>query len=218
MLKGKLQEGDIFFVKRKDKYFFGKILLDVSERILKLEPQNLGLKFYSGCCLTAVYKGIYDKPELGTEELIIPSSFIFKKFFYSKKYKVEWNFYKNEPIDYRRLDFPEALQSVHEKGICFSKGELQLVTNITEEQYENEYKIIKGIKGSFESLIDIASHYQEREDLMDVISKKQLEWSDFRFAPKKRKEVYKQIGEDMNQSYYEMALKHSFDLGKFYEK
>ena len=85
MLKGKLQEGDIFFVKRKDKYFFGKILLDVSERILKLEPQNLGLKFYSGCCLTAVYKGIYDKPELGTEELIIPSSFIFKKFFYSKK-------------------------------------------------------------------------------------------------------------------------------------
>ncbi|WKX76185.1 hypothetical protein [Zobellia laminariae] len=216
-MKKKLEEGDIFYVERNGHYFFGKILLDVSERILKIEPENLGFKFFSGCCLAAVYKGIYKSPELVSNEIIIPNTFIFKKYFYSKKYKVDWTFYKHETIDYRDLDFPEGLQSVHHKGICLSKGELELRTNLTAEQFDNEYKIVKGIKGSFNSLIDYACHYQKREDLMDVISKNYLEWSDLRFAPEKRKEVYQQIGEDMNQSYYEMALKHGYDLGRFYQ-
>ena len=52
---------------------------------------------------------------------------------------------------------------------------------------------------------------------MEVESKRYLEWSDLRFAPEKREEIYKQIGEDMNQSYYELALKHGHDLGRFYQ-
>ena len=39
---------------------------------------------------------------------------------------------------------------------------------------------------------------------------------DFRFYPEYRKEVYGIIGEDPNQSYYELALKHGFDLARFY--
>ncbi|QLG46840.1 sugar transporter [Costertonia aggregata] len=217
MSKKKLEEGDIFYAHQNGKYFFGKILLDVSKRILLKEPQNLGLKFFSGCCLAQVYSGIYDTPNLENKEVIIPSTFIFTKYFYSKKYKVDWTHYDHEPIDYKELDFPEALQSVHQKGICFVKGELELKTKITSEQFDNEYKIMKGIKGSFNSLIDYACYYQDRKDLMEVESKRYLDWSDFRFSPKKRQEIYRQIGEDMNQSYYEMALKHSHDLGRFYQ-
>jgi len=217
MSKRKLEEGDIFYVERREKYIFGKILLDVSDRILKNEKQNSGLQSYDGCYLTAVYKGIYDTPILETSELIIPSAFILKKHFYSKKYKVDWVYYDNQVIDYHKLDFPENLLSIHEKGICFRKGELEIKTNFTREEYENEYKILGSIEGSFESLIDIACYYQNRKNLMEINRVVFLDSSDFRFAPEKRKEVYKQIGEDINQSYYEMALKHSFDLGRFYK-
>ena len=83
MDKKRLQEGDIFYVEQKGKYFFGKILLDVSDRILKIEKENISLKFFSGCYLVAVYDGIYDKPELTTRDLSIPSAFTFKKYFYN---------------------------------------------------------------------------------------------------------------------------------------
>ena len=108
----KLKEGDIFYVKVNGKYIFGKLLIDTKKRIFKLEPQHK-LKFYNGCYLVEVYKGIYDKPELPTREIIYPSSFVFSSTFYpSRLYKttVEWTFYKNEPIDYRKIDFPEVLE------------------------------------------------------------------------------------------------------------
>ena len=109
-----------------------------------------------------------------------------------------------------------SLKSVHQKGICFIKGELELKTEITSAQFDNEYKIMPGIDGSFNALIDIACHYQQRDDLMSVKRIMFLESRDLRFSPDKRKEVYRQIGEDMYQSYYEMALKHGYDLGRFY--
>lgn len=217
MSKKKLGEGDIFYVERNGKYFFGKILLDVSERILSKEPQNLGFKFFSGCCLAAVYKGIYDKPELKSTETIIPGCFIYTKHFYSKKYKVDWTYYDHEPIDFKKLDFPEAFQNVHQKGICFIKGELEMKTDLTSQQFDNEFKVMKGIDGSFDALVDIACHYQGRPDLMEVERSLFLERRDLRFSPEKRALIYKQIGEDMNQNYYKMALKHGHDLGRFYE-
>ncbi len=217
MSKKKLEEGDIFYTHRNGKYFFGKILLDVSKRILNSEPQNLGMKFFSGCCLATVYKGIYDEPVLKDTDLIIPGAFIYTKYFYSKKYKVDWKYYDHGPIDYKKIDFPESLQSVHQKGICFVKGELELKTSLTSQQFDNDFKVLKGIDGSFDTLIDIACHYQGRKDLMDVERSVFLESRDLRFSPEKRKEVYKQIGEDMNESYYEIALKHGHDLGRFYQ-
>jgi hypothetical protein len=217
MKKNKLEEGDIFYVEDKGKYYFGKILLDVSDRILKQQEQHINFKFYSGCCLAAVYKGIYDEPELRTNEFIIPGAYIFNKYFYSKKYKVNWVYYNHEPIDYKKIDFPESLLGVQTDCISFRKGELELKTNLSREQYYNEYKVLGGIEGSFNALIDIASHYQNRDDLMNVERKVFLDSKDLRFAPEKRKVVYEQIGEDMNQSYYDMALKHGFDLGRFYK-
>ncbi len=216
MSKKRLQEGDIFYIERKGKYFFGKILLDISNRILNLENENV-LGTFSSCYMVCIYKGIYDNPELTTIEPIIPSAFAYKKYFYSKKYKIEWTFYDNEPIDYKKLDFPESLIRHGGKGIYFTKGELELKTNFTGEDYFNDYKILKSVIGTYDSLIDIACHYQNRDDLMEMKYAFYLETSDFRFAPKQRKEAYKQIGEVINQSYYEMALKHGLDLARFYK-
>jgi len=216
MSKKRLEEGDIFYIREKGKYFFGKILLDVNERILKQEPKN-ALWTFSGCYMVSVYRGIYDELKLTTNELVIPSAFITKKYFYSKKHKIEWSYYKHEPIEYKELEFPESLINGEGMITYFTKGELKLKTDLTYQQFDKEYCILKTNHRSYYSLIDIACHYQNREDLMDIKRAFYLERSDLRFAPEKRKEVYKQIGEDINQSYYEMALKHGLDFGRFYK-
>jgi hypothetical protein len=72
MADKRLTEGDIFYVQQGGKYFFGKILMDISQRILKKETVTT-LKFYDGCFLVSVYKGIYDEPNLTETEYIIPS-------------------------------------------------------------------------------------------------------------------------------------------------
>ena len=54
---------------------------------------------------------------------------------------------------------------------------------------------------------------EDQEDIMDNY----FIFSDIRSLPEKRKEIYEAIGEDPNQSYYELALKHGFDLARFYK-
>lgn len=216
MTKKKLQEGDIFYVPYKNEYFFGKILLDVSERILNKENVDVFSSF-TGCYLVAIYKGIYDKPILGSKEYIIPSAYTYKKEFYSRKDKVDWFFYKNEPIDYKILNFPESLIDVHRKGICFTTGELEIPTSLTSQDYDNQFRIRKSINLSFYTLLEYACFYQDKKDLMNFIPKILLDSSDFRFNSQKRELIYKNIIESPNQNYYELALKHGFDLGRFYK-
>jgi hypothetical protein len=219
MDKKRLTEGDIFYVQHSGKYFFGEILIDIPQRILKKQMVKT-LKFFDGCYLVGVYKGIYDEPNLPKTEYIIPSIYTFKKYFYSKNNKIDWHFYKNEPIDYKKdISFPESLQSVHGTGICFRCGELQIPTKITENEYENggEYEIMGTIYPGYYAVINFACHYGGRDDLMSFIPYCFLEKTDLRFSPDKRKRIYNQINEKENISYYEMALKHGFDLGRFYE-
>lgn len=221
--KKKLVEGDIFYIERNGKYIFGRILLDVNQRVLKKEPEHI-YKFYKGCYLVNIYKGIYDVPELETNELILLGQFTFKKPFYSKdKYKVNWFFYKHEPINYKILDFPETIRN-REIGIVMEKFDIQLDTKIKsfnemEEIFNDKHgkRFSGGIAGSYNGLVNSAVHFQGRDELMSFEQIIFQDRQDLRFAPEKRKEVYKQIGEEMNQSYYEMALKHGLDLGRFYK-
>jgi hypothetical protein len=215
-MKKKLEEGDIFYVLYKNKYFFAKILLDISNRILKKDNENK-LKSFGNCYLVAVYKGIYDTPLLNSDEFIINAIYVSSKYFYSKKEKINWEFYRHEDIDYTKIEFPESLIDIHEKGICFTKGELEIKTQLTTADYDNEFKIRGAVNLSYYSVIWYACHYQERNDLMDFIPYAYLEAQDFRFAPEKRVIVYQQINEDPNQTYYELSSKHGFNLGRFYE-
>ena len=220
----KLKEGDIFYVKVNEKYIFGRLLIDTKKRIFKLEPQHK-LKFYNGCYLVEVYKGIYDKPELPTREIIYPSSFVFSSTFYpSKLYKktVEWTFYKNEPIDYKEIDFPEVLEIGENGYLNLRKFDISLATKtlikdfwpkITEQKYTGCAFSI------FYQLVDESFLLQNRKDL--IMDKERTYFTfnnDLRFQIKDRENFYKQIGEDINISYYKLAMKHGYDIGRFYIK
>lgn len=215
-MANKLREGDIFYVQYQGKYFFGKMLMDIAER---MPVREIPMKTFHDCYLVGVYKGIYDKAILLETEFIIPSIFVEKKQFYLRNEdKTEWHFYKNEPINYKKdISFPENITIINSKDICFRCGEVQLPTKLTKKDWLGDFDIQRQVHFWYSSVLEYACHYQNRDDLIKYLPFAYLEKEDLRFTDKQRKEVYKQINEDMNISYYELALKHGLDLGRFYE-
>ena len=212
--KTKLKEGDIFYVYNDyyKRYFFGKILADIKNRLVKRANEGLlwPLDFFSDCYLVAVYKDIADTPVLKSREFIIPGSFIYKSSFNRKnKDGMEWVYYDHEDINYQELEFPEYIVSSNDK-ICLERGELSIPTSLTRTQYENEFNITGsktgGINYSNALLLQGLPAYKER-----------IDYSDLRLLPELRKKLYEMIGEDPDMPYYKLALKHGKDLARFYQ-
>lgn len=212
--KTKLKEGDIFYVHNDyyKRYFFGKILVDIKNRLVKRANEGLlwPLDFFSDCYLVAVYKDIADTPVLKSRDFIIPGSFIYKSSFNRKNEdSIKWVYYDHEDINYQELEFPEYLISSNDK-ICLERGELSIPTSLTRAQYENEFNITGsktgGINYSNALLLQGLSAY-----------KKNIDYSDLRLLPELRKKLYEMIGENPDTPYYELALKHGKDLARFYQ-
>ena len=213
--KIKLEEGDIFYVYNDyyKRYFFGKILVDIKNRLVKRVNEGLlwPLDFFSDCYLVAVYKDIADTPVLKSRKFIIPGSFIYKSSFNRKNEDgIKWVYYDHEDINYHELEFPEYIVSSNDK-ICLERGELSIPTGLTRTQYENEFNITGsktgGINYSNALLLQGLPAYKER-----------IDYSDLRLLPELRKKIYEMIGEDPDTPYYELALKHGKDLARFYQE
>ena len=212
--KTKLKEGDIFYVYNDyyKRYFFGKILVDIKNRLVKRANEGLlwPLDFFSDCYLVAVYKDIADTPVLKSREFIIPGSFIYKSSFNRKNEDgIKWVYYDHEDINYHELEFPEYIISSNDK-ICLQRGELSIPTGLTRAQYESEFNITGsktgGINYSNALLLQGLPAYKER-----------IDYSDLRLLPELRKKIYEMIGEAPDTPYYELALKHGKDLARFYQ-
>jgi hypothetical protein len=223
----RLREGDIFYVNLNENYIFGKILVDINNRILKLEPKHK-YKFYSGCYLVEIYKGICNEPKLTTNEIIVPGQFILRAAFYSKYVKQsDWNFYKNEPIDYKKLDFPEFLETGENGFIDFRKFDVTISTKTLFKDFPQmptgkepshlNQRYTGYMNFTVSQIIDIAVHMQGRDDLLQTEGTYFLIPNELRLSLDDRKRFYHEINEDINISYYELSLKHGFDLGRFYE-
>ena len=212
--KTKLKEGDIFYVYNDyyKKFFFGKILVDIKNRLVKQANEGLlwPLDFFSDCYLVAVYKDIADTPVLKSRKFIIPGSFIYKSSFNRKNEDgIKWVYYYHEDINYKELEFPEYIVSSNDK-ICLERGELSIPTGLTRAQYENEFNITGSKTGGI--------NYSNALLLQGLPAyKKNIDYSDLRLLPKLRKKLYEMIGEDPDAPYYELALKHGKDLARFYQ-
>ena len=212
--KIKLKEGDIFYVYNDyyKKFFFGKILVDIKNRLVKRANEGLlwPLDFFSDCYLVAVYKDIADTPVLKSREFIIPGSFIYKSSFNRKNEDgIKWVYYYHEDINYKELEFPEYIVSSNDK-ICLERGELSIPTGLTRAQYENEFNITGSKTGGI--------NYSNALLLQGLPAyKKNIDYSDLRLLPELRKKLYEMIGEDPDMPYYELALKHGKDLARFYQ-
>jgi hypothetical protein len=217
--KKKLVEGDIFYVYVNGKYIFGKILVDIKSRILKKEPKH-EYWFYGKCFLVEIYKGLYDEPKLITPEVIMPSSFVYRNCFNGRTEKdVDWVYYDHQVIDYKKLDFPETLETGENGFLNFRKFDISIPTKTRYHDFWPDpfnQKYNNAINLSYYTLVDDALHLQDRDDLLVVKNRKEF-IKDLRLQIDDRISFYKQIKENIKTSYYEMALKHGFDLGRFYE-
>lgn len=214
------QVGDIFTIEfSPGNFVFGRILFDVKNQYLsKINHDNLPsqeknyFNFYGDSYLVEMYKGINDKPELLSEDILIPRAFSMVVTF--KEEKAEKVGFRE--VDFQEIGFPETLSPLNDI-ICLERGELVIKTSLTRKEYDEisvgtETVSIGSV--AFECAQLQGKKHLIPEDYQDIDD--HIKSADLYFHPEIRNKIYKQIGEDPNQSYYEMALKHGYDLARLY--
>jgi hypothetical protein len=213
----KLKAGDIFTFQLPTKeYMCGRIMLDVKQQCIRprlLKPDS-PLNFFNGSLLVEIYKSTFPEPTANHSEILIPGVFIGSNSLESG----EWSIIDHEDVDPKEVAFPESVVS---RGLDaqFVRGEIALDIDLQKEELEriNVY----GTKKPSGILGEICLYYLGRSDEINNprlrdIELRSLKDSDLRFTAY-RSEIYRLLGEDENQSYYEMSTRLGYDIGRFYQ-
>lgn len=212
----KIKIGDIVRVKLlNDKYMWVHVLFDVRwmlRKDRKIDPSNY-FYFYAPCYLINVYA------QISSNEVLDDETIFFKGIFIPRKQLADQTVVSNIPVDYRLIDFPETTGG-YDSEDWLAKGELALgIGKIPDAKIKEWGNRFNGSFGDVYSVADDVLYMQNRKVEMQRMNYPD-DWNhipkDFRFYPECREEVYRIIGEDPNQSYYELALKHGYDLARFY--
>jgi hypothetical protein len=225
MKKEKLNHGDVFYLELPNQvYVTGRVLFDVKKQYNKLvdyealpDSQRNYFKWYSGCQLVEMYKGIYksigqfntNQREVILSEVLIPGI--------DTRYGVELPYGKlgHVPVDYTQLEFPEYLNPSGDE-VFLSRGEVRLRTRISRQE-SDQLRLTSSV-GHPGALGDASLFLQGRPDLIDGHVRQSYFTDSLRHHSELRKRVYEEIGEDPTLPYYEFAKKHGFDLARFYDK
>jgi hypothetical protein len=218
-VKKKLNYGDIFYLEAaKGKYVFGRVLFNVDEQYVphsNEEESNTYLDSYYGCQLVEIYKGIYDSSDYNNKynEVLIPRAFVVN--IHSKSNKVAWGKVGYKEVDYTKVEFPEVIGRSN-NAIWLKRGELsfQLLNHdeITSEPF------IVAINYPT-NIVTSSLFLQGRKDLIKLlVLEKYMIPQDLYFYPEIRIKLYKEIGRDLNKSYYELSKEEGFDFSRFYNK
>jgi Immunity protein 26 len=220
MAKNKFKAGDIFSLQLPtEEYMTGRILLDVNRQCIRprLLTSDSPLGFHNGHILIEIYKQTFSRPNSSRSDILIPG-------IWTDPGMLErglWEIIDHETIDPSRVEFPESFIGSGPEIILFRRGELELPINMTRDEYDRlEILGTTHASGIIEEMICL--YYLDRKDdlrkyVPDLVDLElaSLKHSDIRFNDF-RSEAYLRLGEDENQSYFEMALKHGYDLRRFY--
>lgn len=211
----KINVGDIFAIKIEgtDLYYFGKVLFDVKKQYIKSKeiPDNY-FGWYGKCILIELYNSVSSKLEQSNFQIAVKSTFIPPKTLLDNDIIV----LRNESINPQNVTFPENFRGI-DGNIVFSCGELGLVTPY-DRAFADEVDMFPAL-GNMYWIKMAVFDYSGRRDLIEDEDKENIKddyFDDIRNVPSLRKKIYTDLGEDMNQTYYEFALKHGFDLARFY--
>ena len=213
-----LKCGDIFSVKLPNqKYISARIMLDVYKQCYennKVEELS-GLLVYKQCILVEVYSKLFDKPTAKQSKILIPGIF----FDNNSKYTEGWEVIGYEPINPLKVEFPETLINVGSQD-CLVRGEITLPLQRRKQRRHFPYglpQIFPTLKIP-KAIVNISLYYLNLKHLIITQYPEihNLADSDLRFS-EHRNLIYKILGEDENQSYYEISSKLGFDVTRFYE-
>ena len=175
----------------------------------EINPYNY-FYFYASCYLVNVYSQISFEEALNDETIFIKGIFI------PKKHLTKETIISNIPVNYRQIDFPETTGGYNSE-YWLMKGELAM-GKIPKEKINEWNDRFNGGFSDVYSVADTVLYMQNRKSEMQRIYFDDWDHipNDFRYYPEYREEVFQIIGENPNLNYYELALKHGFDLARFY--
>jgi Immunity protein 26/Double zinc ribbon len=212
----KFKTGDLFAIKISEgEYVNGRVLLDVKRQCIKprLVKPDSALGFFNGAILVETYRETFAEPTARLSEVLIPGTFVDTYALESGK----WQVLGNVGVEPTRVEFPEALVGSGYRS-QFLRGEVSLPLSLSGED-RDEINVLGTINPSG-MLGDTCLYYLGRKDeitkrWVNGVETASLAHSDLRFS-KYRSEVYRLLGEDEGQSYFEMAMRHGYDIRRFY--
>jgi hypothetical protein len=212
----RFKAGDIFsFQLPAGEYMTGRVMLDVKQQCVrpKLLESGSALGSYNGSVLTEIYRKTFLEPMAECSEILIPGIWT-DAISLTEGY---WQIIGHEEVDPTAVEFPESFIGHGARTILFRKGEIKLPIDMTNEEYEQLR--VRGATNASGFLGETCLYYLGRKDeindpeLVDV-ELRSLKHSDL--LNEFRSEAYHRLGEDENQSYFEMSLKHGHDIHRFY--
>jgi Immunity protein 26 len=214
----KFKAGDIFSLELPTgEYVTGRVLLDVKNQCIrpKLIPSDSPLGFFNGYVLTEIYRQTFSKPTAERSEVLIPGVWTDS----GSLKDGDWPIIGHEEVDPTKVEFPEAFILRGSRTILFLKGEIKVPIEMTYEEYEQ--LSIRNSKGTSGWLGETCLYYLGRKDEINDpnqldVELRSLKHSDLRFN-EFRSEAYRRLDEDENISYFEMSLKHGYDIRRFYK-
>ena len=207
--------GDLFSVPLPDgTSASARILLDVTAQCMlpKRVPRTSPLKPFEGTLLVEVYREPVTAAG-ATPAIAIPGVFIDPEPLTARG-KDRWSIAGHAAVDPARVAFPEAL-TYGDHRVRFVAGEIERTIQIDQQHLERFTT-----RPSFMNparFVAVCCYYLGRKHLLgEAAEQMTLRKSDLRFNDD-RDEIYRYMGEDPAQSYYEAAKAMGFDLARFYE-
>jgi hypothetical protein len=207
--------GDVFSLQLPDgTYTSGHIVLDVRKQCVRPKKidANSSLDFFDGTLLVDIYKHVADEPVFEPAERLIAGMFVMNRFLKSG----QWPIIDHVDVDPKAVEFPETLANVQGR-LCFQRGEVVLPFSRRSPSLDT-IEIFPTMHRPV-GVPMVCYYYLHREGLIEHIEKDQardLKIRDLRFT-EHRSEIYALLDNDEDQSYYEMSLKHGYDVTRFYE-
>ncbi len=209
----RFKHGDIFAIQlHNQQYLFGRVLLDVKKQCVKsklLDPRS-PLAFFGGAILVEMYREISVNRDCSGTDVLIPGIFVGPEGFKRDL----WAVVDYKEVDPIQVEFPEGLVSSGRHS-RFQRGEINLTLALTGKE-KQQIGVAVPQKSAL-ALADICLYYLNLKHLInhEYGDKMHLENADLRFS-EHRSRIYQMLGEDENQSYYEMSTRLGYNISRFY--
>ncbi len=212
----KARAGDIFAIPIDNgRYGFGQVMLDVEAQCIKprLVEADSALGFFSGSYLIDVFRRTNSEREWIPSERLIAGIFVSPGLLKAG----DWPIVDFAEIDPVKVEFPETFIAVG-LASAFRRGEVE-IPHPYQEPVLDRLEAFSTVHPS-ETIVEACEKFGLHEPPSSPAAVEPLPHGairgDLRFRPE-RAEAYRLMGEDPNQSYYEMAMRHGFDLARFYD-
>lgn len=210
--------GDIFsFPVKNGELGFGRVMLNIQTQCIssgKIDDDN-PLRIHQDVVLVEIYSQTSEGDMPDSWDVLIPGILTHDDWIK----RGMWKTVGSDKVDPHGVEFPEGLSIETVSTAALIRGELALPLEMKAEKVD-AIGIHPGTKAGW-IFGAIVLYHLGREDEIDVprlndTSKLDLANYDLRFS-EHRSGIYAQLGEDADESYYELSKRKGFDLARFYE-